>query len=35
MPNNNGTETISNERQVAVMDQNASPLQSDSKPGKH
>jgi membrane fusion protein (multidrug efflux system) len=34
MPNNNGTETISNERQVAVMDQDPSALQSDSKPGK-
>ena len=34
MPNNNGTETISNERQFAVMDQNASAWQSDSKPGK-
>lgn len=34
MPNNNGTQTISNEKHVAVVDQNASPLQSDSKPGK-
>jgi multidrug resistance efflux pump len=34
MPHNNGTQTISNEEQVAVVDQNASPLQSDSKPGK-
>ena len=34
MPNNNGTETISNERQFAVMDQNASAWRSDSKPGK-
>jgi multidrug resistance efflux pump len=34
MPNNNGTQTISNEGQVAVADQNARPLQSDSKPGK-
>ena len=34
MPNNKGTQTISNERQFAVMDQNASAWQSDSKPGK-
>ena len=34
MPNNNGTQTILNEKQVAVVDQNASPLPSDSKPGK-
>jgi membrane fusion protein (multidrug efflux system) len=34
MPNNNGTQTISNEKHVAVVDQDASPLQSDSKPGK-
>jgi len=34
MPNNNGTQTISNEKQVAVLDQYASPLQPDSKPGK-
>ena len=34
MPNNNGTQTISNEELVAVVDQNTSPLQSDSKPGK-
>src|ERR1700735_3762866 len=34
MPNKNGTQTISNENQVAVVDHNASPLQSDSKPGK-
>jgi multidrug resistance efflux pump len=33
MPNN-GTQTISNEKQVDGMDQNASPMQSDSKPGK-
>jgi membrane fusion protein, multidrug efflux system len=35
MPNNNGTQTILSEKQVAVVDQNASPLQSDSEPGKH
>jgi multidrug resistance efflux pump len=34
MPNNNGTQTISNEKQVAVVDQYASPLQPDSKHGK-
>jgi multidrug resistance efflux pump len=34
MPHKNGTQTISNEKQVAVVDQNASPLQSDSKRGK-
>jgi multidrug resistance efflux pump len=34
MPNNNGTQTISDENQVAVVDQHASPLQSDSKPDK-
>ncbi len=34
MPNNNGTQTISNEKQVAVVDQNASHLQPDSKPNK-
>jgi len=34
MPNKNGTQTILNENQVAVVDHNASPLQSDSKPGK-
>jgi multidrug resistance efflux pump len=34
MPNNNGTQTIWNEEQVAFVDQNASPLQPDSKPGK-
>jgi multidrug resistance efflux pump len=34
MPHNNGTQTISNEKQVAVLDQYASPLQPDSKPGK-
>ena len=34
MPNNNGTETISSEKTVAVVDHNASPLQSESKPGK-
>ena len=35
MPNKNGTQTISNENQVAVVDHNASPLQSsESKPGK-
>jgi multidrug resistance efflux pump len=34
MANNNGTQTISNEEHVAVVEQNASPLQSDSKPGK-
>jgi len=34
MPTNNGTQTISSEKQVAVVDQNASPLQSDLKPGK-
>jgi multidrug resistance efflux pump len=34
MPNKNGTQTISNENQAAVADHNASPLQSDSKPGK-
>jgi multidrug resistance efflux pump len=34
MPNNNGTQTISNEKQFAVVDQNASPLKPDSKPVK-
>jgi multidrug resistance efflux pump len=34
MPNNNGTQTISNEKQVAVVDQFASPSQPDSKHGK-
>jgi hypothetical protein len=34
MPNNNGTQTISNENQVAVGYHNVSPLQSVSKPGK-
>jgi membrane fusion protein (multidrug efflux system) len=34
MPKNNGTQTISNEKQVVVVDQNASHSQSDSKPGK-
>jgi len=34
MPNNNGTQTISYKEQVAVVDLNASPLQSDSKPSK-
>jgi multidrug resistance efflux pump len=34
MPNNNGTQTISNEKQVAVVHQNPSPLQSVSKPDK-
>ena len=34
MPNNNGTQTISNEQQVAVVNQNASASLSDSKPGK-
>jgi len=34
MPHNNGTQTISNEKQVAVVDQNASALRSDSKPGQ-
>ncbi len=34
MPNNSGTQTISNEKQVAVVDQNASPSQSEPKPGK-
>jgi multidrug resistance efflux pump len=34
MPNNNGTETIWNEKQVAVVDQNVSPLQPDSEAGK-
>ena len=34
MPNKNGTQTISNENQVAVVDHNASPLHSESKPGK-
>jgi multidrug resistance efflux pump len=34
MPNSNGTPTISNEKQVAVMDQFASPLQPVSKPDK-
>jgi multidrug resistance efflux pump len=34
MPNKNRTQTISNENQVAVVDHNASPLRSESKPGK-
>jgi hypothetical protein len=34
MPNKNGTQTISNENQVAVVDHNASPLQSESKPAQ-
>jgi multidrug resistance efflux pump len=34
MPNKNGTQTISNEKQFAVVYQNASPLQSVSKPDK-
>jgi hypothetical protein len=34
MPSNNGTETISNEKQVVVLDQKPSPLQPDSKPGE-
>jgi multidrug efflux pump subunit AcrA (membrane-fusion protein) len=34
MSNKNGTQTISNENQVAVVGHNASPLRSDSKPGK-
>jgi multidrug resistance efflux pump len=34
MPNSNGTQTISNEKQVAVMDQFAGPLQPVSKPDK-
>jgi hypothetical protein len=34
MPNNNGTQTISNEKHVAGVEENASPLQSDSKLGK-
>jgi len=34
MPNKNGTQTISNENQVAVVDHNASPLHSESKSGK-
>jgi multidrug resistance efflux pump len=34
MPNNNGTQTIWNEEQVAFVDQNASLLQPDPKPGK-
>jgi len=34
MPNKNGTQTILNENRFAVVDHNASPLQSDSKPGK-
>jgi multidrug resistance efflux pump len=34
MPNNNGTQTIWNEAQVAFVDLNASPLQPDSKPSK-
>jgi multidrug resistance efflux pump len=34
MPNKNRTQTISNENQVAVVDYNASPLRSESKPGK-
>jgi multidrug resistance efflux pump len=34
MPNNNGTQIISSEKQVAVVDQNASPLQSDSRAGE-
>jgi multidrug resistance efflux pump len=32
MPNNNGAQTISHEKPVVVVDLNASPLQSDSKP---
>ena len=31
MPNKNGTQTISNENQVAVVDHNARALQSESK----
>jgi multidrug resistance efflux pump len=34
MPNNNGTQTISNVTRIAGVDQNASPLQSDSKHSK-
>jgi multidrug resistance efflux pump len=34
MPNNNGTQTIANEKRAAVVTQNASALQSDSKPRK-
>jgi multidrug resistance efflux pump len=34
MLNKNGTQIISNENQVAVVDHNASPLHSESKPGK-
>ena len=34
MPNKNGTQTILNESQVAVVNHNASPLQLDSKAGK-
>jgi multidrug resistance efflux pump len=34
MPNNNGTQTISYEEQVAFVDLNTSPLQSDSKLSK-
>ena len=34
MPNNNGTETISSETTVAVVDHNANPLQSESKLAK-
>ena len=34
MPNNNGTQTIASEKQVAVVDQNAGPSQSDSKAGE-
>src|SRR5580700_10227543 len=34
MPNKNGNQTISNENEVVVGDHNASPLHSESKPGK-
>jgi hypothetical protein len=34
MPNNNGSQTLSSEKQVAVVDHNATLLQSESKPGK-
>jgi multidrug resistance efflux pump len=34
MPNNNGTQTIANVTRIAGVDQNASPLQSDSKHSK-
>jgi membrane fusion protein (multidrug efflux system) len=34
MPNNNATQTISSENQVAVAGQNASPLQSDLQPAE-